>query len=78
MKDKIKKMLGSRKGIIMLSIILGLGLSCIFKMSCDNRSCIVYKAPDYSEKKIVKYNNKCYKPTENMETCNKEKEIIDI
>ena len=75
---KIKKFLGSKSGIFVLSVVLGLGLSCIFKMSCDSRSCMVYKAPDYSEKKIVKYNNKCYNPTEHMETCDPNKEIVDL
>jgi len=55
---KIKKFLGSKSGIFVLSVVLGLGLSCVFKMSCDSRSCMVYKPPDYSEKKIIKYNNK--------------------
>ncbi len=75
---KIKKFIGSESGIFVLSVILGLGLACIFKMSCDSRSCVVYKAPDYSEKKIVKYNSKCYTPTEHMETCDPNKEIIGL
>jgi hypothetical protein len=75
---KIKKFLGSKSGIFVLSVVLGLGLSCVFKMSCDSRSCMVYKPPDYSEKKIIKYNNKCYTPTEHMETCDTNKEIISL
>ena len=47
-------------------------------MSCDSQNCIVYKAPDYSEKKIIKYNNKCFTPTEHMETCDPNKEIIGL
>ena len=38
----IKKFLSSRSGVIIMSIILGLGLSTLFRMSCTSRSCIVY------------------------------------
>ncbi len=74
---KIKKIIGSKSGVVILSAVLGLGLACIFKMSCDSQSCIVYKAPDYSKKKIIKYNDKCYEPNEHMETCDSKKEIIE-
>jgi hypothetical protein len=74
----IKKFISSRSGVIIMSIILGLGLSSLFRMSCNSRSCIVYGAPDFSEKKIIKYNNKCYKPEEKMETCNPNKKTIEV
>ena len=74
---KIKQFIGSKTGVTILSAVLGLGLACIFKMSCDSHNCLVYKAPDYDEKKIIKYNNKCYQPHEHMETCDATKEIIE-
>ena len=74
---KVKNFIGSEKGVFILSIVLGLGLACIFKMSCDSQNCIVYRAPDYSEKKIIKYNDKCYEPNEHMETCDPNKKIIE-
>ena len=74
----IKKFISSRSGVIIMSIILGLGLSTLFRMSCNARSCIVYTAPDFSKKKIIKYNNKCYKPEEKMETCNPNKKTIEV
>jgi hypothetical protein len=61
-----------------MSIILGLGLSTLFRMSCTSRSCIVYTAPDFSKKKIIKYNNKCYKPEEKMMTCSPTKKTIEV
>lgn len=75
---KINKFLESKTGVTILSVVLGLGLACIFKMSCDSNNCIVYKAPDYSEKKIIKYNDKCYEPNEHMETCDSTKQIIEF
>ena len=74
----IKKFVGSRTAVIILSIILGLGLSCMFKMSCDSKNCLVYKAPDFSKKKVIKYNNKCYNPVEHIETCDPKKRIINV
>jgi hypothetical protein len=74
----IRKFLASRTGVIIVSIFLGLGLSTLFKMSCDSRSCIVYQAPSFDKKKIIRYNKKCYEPKEHMETCNPEKQIVDV
>lgn len=74
---KIKQFIGSKTGVIILSAVLGLGLACIFKMSCDSNNCLVYKAPDYDENKIIRYNDKCYQPDEHMETCDATKEIIE-
>lgn len=65
----IKKMMKSEKGVLLFSIILGLGIAGLFKMSCDSRSCIVYKAPDMSGKKQVKVNNTCYDVSEEMIDC---------
>jgi hypothetical protein len=73
----IKKFVTSKSGVTLLSIILGLGLASIFKMSCDNRSCMVYEAPDFSDKKIMKYNDKCYEPKEKMGKCDPNKKTID-
>jgi len=75
---KIRKFLNSRPGVIIVSILLGLGLSTLFKMSCDSRSCITYQAPSFEKKKVIRYNKKCYEPKEQMESCNTEKTIIDI
>lgn len=68
----------SETGMKIISIIMGLGIAGLFKMSCDSRSCIVYKGPDMSKKKQIKYNNKCYKATEVISQCknNDEKEKI--
>ena len=76
--SNLQKTMGSKGGIIILSVILGLGLSCVFKMSCDSKNCIIHKGPDFSEKKIIKYNNKCYEPTEHIQSCDTTKQIISI
>ena len=50
----------------------------LFKMS-DSRECIVYKGPKFEDDKMIKYNNKCYKVEEHMESCDvKTEKIMDI
>ena len=65
----LKKMMKSEKGVFLFSIVLGLGIAGLFKMSCDSRSCIVYKAPDMTGKKQVKVNGKCYDVSEEIVDC---------
>lgn len=63
------KFINSESGIIIISIIWGLGFACLFKKVCNGRDCIEYKAPDinYVKNNIWKFNNKCYKyETENV------------
>lgn len=72
----LKKFLTSKIGILIFSALMGLGLAGLFKMSCDSKSCIVYKAPDFSNIKIVKVNGKCYKVSEKFVECDDNKEKI--
>ena len=48
---------------ILISILWGLGLACIFRQTCKGRKCIVFKAPNPNviKKKTYLYNKKCYK-----------------
>ena len=41
---KIKQIIYSPAGRIIISMLLGLGLSTIFRKACTNRSCLVFKA----------------------------------
>ena len=48
------KLLESKTGVIMMSILWGLGLACLFRKVCKDRDCIVYHAPNMEEiKKIL-------------------------
>ena len=73
---EIKQMLKSDKVVFLFSIVLGLGFAGLFKMSCDSRSCLIYKAPDMNNKKQVKVNNKCYDVSEEMVDCDNELEKV--
>ena len=71
---KVEKFFQSKSGVQLFSILLGLGIAGLFKMSCDSRSCLVYKGPEFEEdKKILKYNGKCYQVKEKMMDCKDQK-----
>jgi len=48
---------------ILLSIIWGLGISCLFRQVCKGRNCIIFKAPNPIEvkKNIYIEDGKCYR-----------------
>ena len=63
--------LKSRNAVIIISILWGIGLSCLFKKVCVGRQCIEYRAPpsDYIKKNTFRYNDKCYKYTPKVVEC---------
>ena len=75
-----KKLLHSESGRIIISVLLGLGLASLFKMSCDNQKCVKFIGPKPSELKTknYKYGDKCYSYKEKMETCDKHKKQVEF
>lgn len=59
---------------IILGLLWGFGLACIFRSACNGRKCIIYKAPKPSEikDKIYSHDEKCYKYEAINTKCNKE------
>jgi len=60
----------SKESKIVLGIIWGIGLACIFRSACSSSGCIIYKAPEPSliHKKIYQKEDKCYEyKTQNTE-----------
>lgn len=56
-------LLKTKAGRIILSILWGLGLACIFRKVCTGRKCIAYRAPlpNNIVSSIYTYDGKCYK-----------------
>ena len=77
---KIKKLLYTETGKIIISILFGLGLASIFRFSCKNNNCIIFKAPNINKirNKIFKFDNKCYKFRENAGSCNNNKKTLEF
>lgn len=63
---------------IIISILWGVGLACLFRQACKGRDCIVFKAvdPNLVKDKIYQFNNKCYKYNTVQTNCTKN--AIDI
>lgn len=61
----IEEFINSRVGIIFISIIWGLGLSTLFKKSCEGNNCkvIEYRGPGIDESKShwTYGSNQCFK-----------------
>ena len=74
----LRRILYGNAGKIFMSIILGLGLATLFRKVCNDRNCIIFKAPDIKkiQNQIFKFQGKCYKFTEEIEKCNNNKKIV--
>lgn len=67
----IQKLLNSDAGKYIVSILLGIGLSTLFRNACNERKCIVFKAVDPQTIKngIFKIDDNCYKYTHEQIKC---------
>lgn len=65
-------MFNTERQKIILSIILGFGISTLFRKVCKSRNCIVYKSPPVKEieDNIYKYKDICYKYKTKKTECN--------
>ena len=74
----LRRLLESELGKNIISILLGLGLATLFRKVCNNRNCLVFKAPELGKIKnqVFKFEGKCYKFSESIERCDKGKKII--
>jgi hypothetical protein len=59
----ISKLLDSKVGQIVISIILGFGLATVFRKVCKDNNCVVVTGPKVSDinKYFYKIENDCYK-----------------
>ena len=73
MSSKLSSFINTQHGRYVVSLLLGLGLACLFRKACNSRNCLVFKAPSLNSIKenIYKYNNKCYKFQERTVSCDK-------
>ena len=61
-----------------ISIILGIGLSSLFKKTCKTHNCVVRVGPKPENilNQSFKHNNKCYEFAHESKPCNSAKKII--
>ena len=51
----LKRLIHSDIGRIIISILLGLGLATLFRKVCNDRSCMIFKAPQLNSKSAEKF-----------------------
>ena len=71
-KRSVFRLLHTNNGRYAISFILGIGLASLFRKVCNDRNCIVFKAPPMEEvtKNIYAYGDKCYNFKEKLRKCN--------
>jgi len=74
----MKKFMQSPYGKIIISIILGFGLSTLFRKSCKDKKCIEFKSPplDKIKDQVYEYDNKCYLFEQHHSTCSPVKKTV--
>lgn len=78
---QIKVLMSTPMGKIFISILLGLGLATLFRVTCKEKNCIRFAGPVISEidGKIYKHGDKCYKyEVESSGKCDETKRVLDI
>lgn len=75
-----KRLLDTELGRFFISVLMGLGLACLFRKVCTDKNCIVFNGPVISDVdgKIFKIGEKCYKYSVSTEKCDAMKQIVDI
>ena len=76
----LRRLIYSDFGKVIISILLGLGLSTLFRKVCNDRNCLIFKAPtiDKINDKVYKFDNKCYKYKANAIQCNDNEKYIEF
>ena len=59
----MNKIFKNKNTKIIVGLLWGFGIACIFRQACNGRNCIIYKAPNKTEvkNKIFSKDDKCYK-----------------
>lgn len=67
----ISNLLKSKEGVIVVSIILGLGLASLFRQVCNGPHCVVVKGPNSDEisNHVYKISDDCFKYVPKVVDC---------
>jgi len=80
MFKNFQKLMYTDLGKIVISIILGLGLSSLFRKVCTGKKCLKFQGPplDDLRKNAYKFDNKCLKFNEKAITCGSKPQSISF
>ena len=75
---RIRNFIQSDYGKIIISILLGFGLSTLFRKTCSDKKCMKFVGPPLSKIKgqTFSYDDKCYQFNPKSVTCNPNKKIV--
>ena len=74
----VQKLLYTKNGNMFISILLGLGLACLFRTVCKGKNCLIFKHAgiDKIDNKVYKSGGRCYKYKVEQGTCDAEKKQL--
>jgi len=77
---KLSRFVHSQTGKYMMSIILGFGLSCLFREVCKGTNCVIFHAPPLEDVdgQTYKHNGKCYKYSSSSIKCDNKKKSVEF
>jgi hypothetical protein len=69
----ISKLINTRLGSIIFSVILGLGLAALFRQVCNGQDCLIINGPKFDDikKYFYKIDDDCFKYTPYVTACDK-------
>jgi hypothetical protein len=76
----LSKMVHTKTGKIVASVLLGFGFATLFRTICKGKNCIVFEAPplDEIDNQIYKYDDKCYSFHASPVKCDPKKKSVEI
>lgn len=72
----IKNIITNNIGALLVTIIIAVGIACIFRKSCVNDECITYVSPPPMDGKSFKWKNNCYKYSKETVSCPSNQRVI--
>ena len=72
----IKRLLYSKYSKYFIAIILGIGITTLFRKTCDEKNCLEFKRPGDISKKVFKFDNRCYRFKQQDQQCSNSKTIV--
>ena len=75
---QIRKIIQSHYGRMIIAVILGFGLSTLFRKSCDEKRCLKFKGPSLKdiEGQTYSYNDQCYQFEPSHIKCSSTKKTV--
>ena len=76
----LEKFVHTPTGKVIMSILLGFGLSSLFRIVCKDKDCLIFHAPPLEQikDKIYKNNGKCVKYNPVATKCSANMKTIDF